>query len=246
MNIHALWCHPRSVSTAFERIMRERGDLDVLHEPFLYDYYLTQTGQLFPDFEPQEGHPTTFADIRKMILERSEKQTVFIKDMAFYVLNTLPSDGGFMRQMSHCFLIRDPAESIVSYYHRDPDFSLVEVGVEAQFRLYQVLVAEGISPFVVTSDNLRNEPFETIARYWKFVGLPYVADAFAWDTSVPEGWQAVKGWHARTLRSGAIQKPDTNRDSRAELEALGERFVEYDRYHRPFYEALKDISEHQK
>ncbi|MCO5125978.1 MAG: hypothetical protein M9957_01250 [Rhodobacteraceae bacterium] len=36
--IIAMWSHPRSMSTAIERIMRERGDLDCLHEPFMYDY----------------------------------------------------------------------------------------------------------------------------------------------------------------------------------------------------------------
>lgn len=35
-----LWAHPRSMSTAIERIMRERGDFDCLHEPFLHYYYL--------------------------------------------------------------------------------------------------------------------------------------------------------------------------------------------------------------
>ncbi|MEZ5772185.1 MAG: hypothetical protein R3D61_11380 [Defluviimonas denitrificans] len=38
--IIAMWSHPRSMSTAIERIMRERGDLDCLHEPFMYDYYV--------------------------------------------------------------------------------------------------------------------------------------------------------------------------------------------------------------
>ena len=58
MKILALWCHPRSVSTAFERVMRERGDLGVLHEPFMYDYYLNQTSRIFADFTPEPGHPT--------------------------------------------------------------------------------------------------------------------------------------------------------------------------------------------
>ena len=35
-----LWAHPRSMSTAIERVMRERGDFDCLHEPFLRCYYL--------------------------------------------------------------------------------------------------------------------------------------------------------------------------------------------------------------
>ncbi|MDH3659971.1 MAG: hypothetical protein OEU92_08075 [Alphaproteobacteria bacterium] len=40
--IIALWCHPRSMSTAIERIMRERGDCRCFHEPFLYDYYVAR------------------------------------------------------------------------------------------------------------------------------------------------------------------------------------------------------------
>ena len=38
--IIALWTHPRSISTAFERVMMERGDLKILHEPFSYLYYV--------------------------------------------------------------------------------------------------------------------------------------------------------------------------------------------------------------
>jgi hypothetical protein len=35
-----LWAHPLSMSTVIERVMRERSDLDCLHEPFLRYYYL--------------------------------------------------------------------------------------------------------------------------------------------------------------------------------------------------------------
>ena len=35
-----LWSHPRSVSSAMERIMLERGDLTNFHEPFIYLYYV--------------------------------------------------------------------------------------------------------------------------------------------------------------------------------------------------------------
>ncbi|MFT4743395.1 MAG: hypothetical protein ACI85V_001531 [bacterium] len=246
MKIHALWCHPRSVSTAFERIMRERGDLDVLHEPFMYDYYLNQSAELFPDFEPEKGHPTTFAEIRKMILERSEQQPVFFKDMAYYVEDTMLKETAFIQQMTHCFLIRDPAESILSYHRRDPEFSLTEVGLEAQFTLYQSLISVGISPLIITADDLREDPQTTLARYWAFAALPYVEDAFEWDKSVPEGWNSVKDWHAKALSSGAIQKSELGRDYATELKTLGAPFVDYDRHHRPFYDALRDIANHQK
>ena len=35
MPVIALWAHSRSASTAFLRMMIERGDVAVLHEPFL-------------------------------------------------------------------------------------------------------------------------------------------------------------------------------------------------------------------
>ena len=245
MTIHALWCHPRSVSTAFERVMRERGDLDVLHEPFLYEFYLNQSTGLFPDFEPDADHPRTYDDIRRMILARSEVQTLFIKEMAFYALIHLRQDPAFLARMTHCFLIRDPVESILSYYHRDPDFSLFEVGIEAQHQLYQTLRTAGISPLVITSDDLRADPQATLRRYWSHVGLADAPHAFEWDNKVPKGWEAVKGWHRDTLNSGAIKKAASTRDYRAELAALGAPFTTYDSHHRPFYDALKEIADRQ-
>ena len=72
-----LWAHPRSVSTAFERVMRERGDVTVFHEPFMYHYYLERADRVFPEFEPAPGHPTTYDDTRAMILEAAANQPVF-------------------------------------------------------------------------------------------------------------------------------------------------------------------------
>ena len=37
--ILALWATPRSTSTAFERVMSNRGDLTCLHEPFSEAFY---------------------------------------------------------------------------------------------------------------------------------------------------------------------------------------------------------------
>jgi hypothetical protein len=43
-----LWAHPRSMSTAIERVMRERGDFDCLYEPFLRCYYLVRVNKPLP------------------------------------------------------------------------------------------------------------------------------------------------------------------------------------------------------
>ncbi len=229
--------------------MRARGDLAVLHEPFMYHYYLTQTERLFPNFDPEPGHPRGYRDIRAMILGKAEKGPVFFKDMAYYVLNELPPDKAFLSAMSHAFLVRDPAEAILSYHRLDPGFACAELGIEAQFRLYSTLLNLGHDPFVITSDQLRLTPEATLARYWEHIGLPFAAHAFQWDDTVPDEWKPVEGWHADVLALGAIKPPEPDRDAEAELAVLGEPFISYDRHHRPFYETLCKVANtraHQK
>ena len=238
MTLRALWCHPRSASTAFERIMRERGDLDVLHEPFMYDFYLNNSTRMFANFEPDPDHPTDYAAIREMLLERSARGSVFLKDMAYYVVETLPSDPELLGAIQHAFLIRDPAESILSYHKRDPDFAIEEVGLEAQWRLYQAIRDAGYDAKIIQSSDLRASPKQTMASYWQWSGLPQQPNALRWDATVPEGWETVAAWHTETIESGAILPPETGRNYRAELEALGAPFTDYDSRHRPFYDAL--------
>ncbi len=228
--------------------MRERGDLSVLHEPFMYHHYLTTTDRLFPDFVPEPGHPATYEDIRAMIRDTAQAGPVFFKDMAYYVVETLPQDAGFAGQMTHAFLLRDPAEAAVSYARRDPAFARTELGHEAQHRLYHALVAQGRVPLVLTADQLRNDPEATLRRYWVHVGLDFAGHAFAWDDRVPTGWQSVQGWHSEVLQSGAIQKPKQS-DSAAKLAELGAPYTDYAAHHAPFYAEMRDIAEtqtHQK
>ena len=65
------------MSTALERVMRERGDFDCLHEPFLHYYYLQRAGKQLAHFDTEQDHPTSYEDTRDMILERAEKAPVF-------------------------------------------------------------------------------------------------------------------------------------------------------------------------
>lgn len=225
--------------------MRARGDLTVLHEPFMYHYYLNRSRRLFPDFQPDPDHPQSYADIRAEILAKAKNAPVFFKDMAYYVLSDLPGDNAFLTAMSHAFLLRDPAEAILSYHRREPEFTSIELGIEAQVRLHDALVAAGQAPVVLTADQLRHDPQGTLRRYWRHVGLPYLDHAFSWDDSVPDGWQSVVGWHSDVLKHGAIQKPAPSRDTRAELAALGAPFTDYERHHRPYYDYLAGIAARQ-
>ena len=118
-----LWAHPRSMSTAIERVMRERGDFDCLHEPFLHYYYLEKSTKALPHFDREAGHPTSYSDTRELILSRARRRPVFVKDMSYYVMPELLDDVDFCRCVRHCFLVRDPMRAILSYFRLDPEFS---------------------------------------------------------------------------------------------------------------------------
>ncbi|MEO1379303.1 MAG: hypothetical protein AAFU69_02980 [Pseudomonadota bacterium] len=246
MRIHALWCHPRSMSTAVERIMRERGDLEVFHEPFMYDYYIGGERKKFAGFEPEAGHPTTYEGIRELVRAKSAWHPVFIKDMAYYVVEKLPDDPDFAHQVFHAFLVRDPVQSILSYVKRQKDFSLEEVGLEAQWRLYQKLRKLGCKTHILLAEDIRQDPVAAMNAYWKAGRLPDRPNAMSWDASVPRDWRSVETWHSEVIETRSITPPDETRNYASELYDLGAPYTGFYAYHRPFFDKLVEAARHQK
>lgn len=236
--IHMLWAHPRSVSTAFERIMRERGDLHVLHEPLMYYHYLHRAERPFAGFEPEPGHPTSFHGIRDMMLDRARDRPVFAKDMAYYAPDEVLADTALLARMTHAFIVRDPAEAAVSYARLDPDFTVRELGLTAQLDLATRLRDRGIPVHVVLSETLRADPAGTMQAYWRFAGLPVMERALNWQARTPADWVSVKHWHGAVTSSTGIRPPDRNRDAEVELAALPARIRAIHAAHVPAYRAL--------
>ncbi len=75
--IIALWSHPRSMSTATERLMRERGDLTCFHEPYMYYYYVERAVRVMPLFDVDPEKPKSYEAIRDMLLEAGEARPVW-------------------------------------------------------------------------------------------------------------------------------------------------------------------------
>lgn len=241
--IIAMWSHPRSMSTAVERIMRERGDLDCLHEPFMYDYYVHRRVRTMPHFDVQPDHPVSYGAIRDMLLERSEKQPVFIKDMSYYVMPQILADKDFAARLTNVFLVRDPVASIPSYYKLDPDLTLDEIGLEAQARHFDALAAEGGTPAVIVSEDVRADPEGVMGALWRRIGLPHVAAAFDWQNEAPKDWAQVGGWHGDVSSAKGIRPltPEERAAQQQSFDALAAKvphlrgFLDH---HRPFYAHL--------
>jgi len=227
--------------------MRERGDLECLHEPFMYHYYLNQKHRDMPYFEPKKDHPVTYEGVRDMIMEKAQSSPVFFKDMAYYINSDIINDKEFCKSVTHCFLIRNPAAAIASYYALDNEVTLSEIGIEAQWQVYNHLIDSGIKPVVLQAESIRKEPLPFITSWWKAIGLNGDESAFEWGPESPEDWQQVKTWHQEAMKSKSIH-PWTEEDVQKEKDCFKASAVEapqlhsYMEHHMFFYERLKNES----
>lgn len=245
--IIALWSHPRSMSTAMERVMRERGDLDCAHEPFMYDYYVHHARRSFAMFDVQDDQPVSYGDIRDMLLARAQVAPVFFKDMSYYVWDQVLADAAFSDRLVNCFLIRNPVASIPSYFKLDAQASLEEIGLEAQYRHYSGLVERGETPVVINANDVRRDVKGVMTALWQAIGLDYRAQAFDWQSPTPADWQQVEGWHGAASEASGIKPltPTEEAAQRDKFEELAQEFPqmrEYLAHHLPYFEALKAVA----
>lgn len=206
--ILALWAIPRSTSTAFEWMMRQRGDFNCLHEPFGEAWYQGEN-PMWPRFKkgdkstPGLSLESTWADIKA----RANKGPVFIKDFPHYINHIWNAD--FLSHFTHAFLIRDPAKTISSMYDKWPDFDELEVGFPEQRALFDLLTAlNGKSPSVIDSDDLLENPDAIVSAFCNSVGIPFLPKAMSWkagkDPSAHSWWDGGS-FHANLAQSTGLK-----------------------------------------
>ena len=205
--IIALWAVPRSTSTAFEWMMRQRGDLDCLHEPFGEAWYQGEA-PLWPRYKP--GDKTTpgltLQSAWQDIQRRAQKMPVFIKDFPHYIHHIW--DAQFLAHFTHAFLIRDPAKTLTSIYDKWPDFDEREVGFPEQRALFDLLTAlNGKPPPVIDSDDLLEHPRAMTEAFCAAVDIPFIESALRWkkggDPSAHSWWDGGS-FHANLAQSTGL------------------------------------------
>ena len=236
--IVALWAVPRSTSTAFEWMMRQRGDMDCLHEPFGEARYQGEA-PLWPRFrEGEKATPgLTLESVWEDIKARAEKGPVFIKDFPHYIDHMW--DAEFLSHFTHSFLIRDPAKTISSMFNKWPDFDEGEVGFPEQGALFDLLTAlNGAPPPVVDSDDLLEKPAEMVEAYCDAVGIAFIEDALSWeaggDPSEHSWWDGGSFHH--NLASSTGLEPQVRKY--VEVADAPQRVQQVHRRMKPHYDKL--------
>jgi hypothetical protein len=204
VDLVAVWAVPRSASTAFERSVAQRGDLEVVSEPFSAAYY---DG---PQARSSRFAPTapdaTFAAVRARLLSAAASRPTFVKDMAYQVLPA--ADAELVERTRHTFLVRDPRWSLASMAARWPDFTTDEAGFTAVAALIERVEATGRPVVVIDSDDLRRDPVGMTRAWCDAVGLDFEPRALGWEPGLRGGWERWEDWHAATAASTGFVPPD--------------------------------------
>jgi hypothetical protein len=225
--ILALWSAPRSRSTAFLRMMTERGDHTVVHEPFsqVVNFGTVEVG-------PHTAHSDT--EVIAALGELAAGGPVFFKDTTDYDYPAILADRDFRTTARHTFIIRHPREAIASHCAVNSELRREDIGFLAA--LYDaVAAATGDAPVVVDSDDLIDRPEQTVRTYCELVGLDFRAEALSWRSGMRDEWRKTQPWHESTSRTNGFTRTEPAYTRTVDNDpVLAGHFA----YHLPFYERL--------
>lgn len=202
---------PRSLSTAFLRMMEARGDCNVFNEPatYLYNqkhyphstaYYLEQAKE-------------NYEDIKHKLYAGLDEGHVFIKEMSFAFADLITEEESFLRdeRVHYVFLLRNPHHCIISYYKKLPaeymDYMMPVLGeltaYKALHQAYQTVVEKGANqPFLLHAEQLVNDARPCIQAFCQHVQLPFKEDSLSWN-SLGSGFTGQREWKEHKNTSSA-------------------------------------------
>ncbi len=230
-----LWATPRSTSTAFEWMMRMRGDFVCLHEPFGPAYYRGEDRRTTrPDENPVDTG-RTYASTWQEILDTRRDGRVFSKDFPNYIMHM--ADGEFLDHFQHTFLIRDPAKALASMYNQWDEFTMDEASYEDLHGMFDLVVDRyGAIPPVIDSDDLLDDTPGVVKAYCDAVGIEFLPEALEWDEGERHEVRWYGGdWHGSLQSSTGLQRQPTQ--YRATIDDVPFLQDMYERC-RPHYDAL--------
>jgi Sulfotransferase domain len=199
----AMWSGPRNISTAMMRAWENRTDTFVIDEPF-YAFYLAHTGKMHPGAEEiiMSGETDWRKVSEQLIGAIPQGRTVFYqKHMTHHLLPEVSRD--WLRQVTNCFLIRDPAEVIVSYVKKNDEPRVEDLGFVQQLEIFNFVRehSDEVPPVIDAKDVLQN-PERMLRLLCHALGVEFDHAMLSW----PPGKRASDGiwakhWYAEVERS---------------------------------------------
>src|SRR6266480_1185110 len=205
----AMWSGPRNISTAMMRSGGNRPDTFVCDEPF-YAYYLKATGRDHPGRDEVIERGET--DWRKVIAQltgdvQDGKHIFYQKQMTHHLLPEI--ERGWLGAVTNCFLIRDPAEVIVSYIKKNHDPILEDIGFVQEAEIFDwVRTHSGEIPPVIDARDVLENPERVLRLLCGAIGVEFTRAMLSWPPGLRETdglW--AKHWYTEVAESTSFRKP---------------------------------------
>lgn len=236
--IIATWAHPRSLSTAFERMVRERGDFVVLHEPFSFQYYYSEQGKTGPHLSDEMTYPKEYRGTTDYIQSLAESFDVYFKDISYHCYDKLISDRQFLGKLKNTFIIRDPALTIASHFAMNQEVTVGEIGYWHLHGIFKrVCDLTGEVPPVIDADELLSDPDGVIQAFCRAVGIPYLERSLSWNAGHLESWDTWRRWHRDAATSTGFRQIRKNYVRTVENDVTLKSYYDY---HLPYYQELHE------
>ena len=204
-----LWSSPRNLSTALMYSFAQRKDTIAIDEP-LYAHYLRITDADHPGKEEilqsqeQDGEKV----IQQNISGEYDKPVVFLKQMTHHLVD-ISTD--FLSKTHNIIYIRDPKQIIASYAQVRKEVTMGDIGMAAQWQLYQFLQEKKYSCIVLDSAEILKNPEKVLTELCTALDIPFEPAMLHWQ----EGPKAEDGiwakyWYSNVHRSTGFEKQPTS------------------------------------
>ncbi|NUR88562.1 MAG: sulfotransferase family protein [Nonomuraea sp.] len=229
-----MWAHSRSASTAFLRMMIERGDVAVLHEPFLA---VTEEGEVaLPSADGGQVTARSEKELLALLAELARVRPVFVKEVLDYEYPHLFGHPEDLAGITHTFMVRDPERAISSHYAIKPAVTCDEIGYERLWRLFELAWrSTGRRPLVLRTEALVREPARVVGAFCAYAGLPFLPESLSWDAGDRPEWRRTSRWHRDASGSAGFED---RRNAYAATVANHPLLKSFYDHHLPYYERL--------
>lgn len=229
-----MWGHSRSASTAFLRMMIERGDVSVVHEPFLA---LTEEGAVaLPTADGGLATARSEQELLTQLAELGRSRPVFVKEVLDYEYRYLLEHPEELSGITHTFVVRHPRQTISSHYAVKPTVTCAEIGYERLHELFELVrSATGRMPLVMRAERLVREPATVVETFCAYTGLPFLPQALTWEAGERPEWRRTRAWHVDASNSAGFEDRRNAYPVTVDNNTTLKSFYDH---HLPFYQRL--------
>lgn len=198
-----MWSGPRNISTAIMYSFAQRSDTQVVDEPF-YAHYLLQSGAEHPGrakvLESQPKDPSVV--MQNLMATATNADVLFIKNMAHHMIEMDDILDRLFEEFIPVFLIRDPADMLLSLDKSLPDPSLLDTGYQQLLDLFETAENHNLPLTVLDSKELLEDPEFVLSALCEQVGIPFEESMLSWQPGpIPEDGIWAKHWYHKVHQS---------------------------------------------